>query len=72
MVTSPYHVRRTRLIFYEALGDRGIEFAVVATPLETFPDDWWRSQDSAREVLLEWVKIAFFLVGGRFSAGNAT
>jgi len=68
VVTSPSHVMRARLIIERALEGRGVKLIVCATPYETFPDEWWRSQDAAREVLLEWVKIAFFLAGGRFSA----
>ncbi|MGQ0512050.1 MAG: YdcF family protein [Betaproteobacteria bacterium] len=71
VVTSPSHVFRARLIIGRALEGRGAKLAVCATPYETFPDAWWRSQDAAREVLLEWVKIAFFMSGGRFSAGAA-
>lgn len=68
VVTSPYHIRRARLIIGRALEGRGVTLAVCATPHEPFPDEWWRSQDAAREVLLEWAKIVFYLVGGRFSA----
>ena len=68
VVTSPFHVRRARLIVGRALDGRGVTVLVCATPYESFPDDWWRSQDAAREVLLEWAKLAFYLLGGRFSA----
>lgn len=73
VVTSPSHVMRARLIIERALEERGMQgrgvrVAVCATPYENFPDEWWRSQDAAREVLLEWVKIGFFMAGGRFSA----
>lgn len=68
VVTSPSHVMRARLIIERALEGRGVKLMVCATAYESFPDDWWRSQDAAREVLLEWAKIAFYLVGGRFSA----
>lgn len=68
LVTSPFHVLRSRLIFGDALHGRGIQVAVVAVPQEKFPDRWWTSQDAAREVLLEWAKIVFYLGGGRFRA----
>ena len=71
VVTSPSHVMRARLIIERALEGRGVRLMVCATPYENFPDEWWRSQDAAREVLLEWVKVAFFVAGGRFSAGAA-
>jgi uncharacterized SAM-binding protein YcdF (DUF218 family) len=72
VVTSPSHVFRARLIIERALEGRGVKLMVCATPYESFPDAWWRSQDAAREVLLEWAKIAFFVAGGRFSAGTGT
>lgn len=71
VVTSPSHQLRARMILRRALEGRDITLMVCATPYETFPDDWWRSQDAARDVLLEWAKILFFLVGGRYSAATA-
>ena len=70
LVTSPFHVRRTRMIFEDALKGRDVEFRVLSVPQEPFPDRWWTSQGAAREVLLEWTKIVFYLVGGRFRAGQ--
>lgn len=66
-ITSPSHVRRARMIVADALEGSGATLLVCATP-EAFPDAWWRSQDAARDVLLEWTKIAFWLGGGRFRA----
>lgn len=67
VVTSPFHVRRSRMILERALEGRGVALTVCATPYETFPDEWWRSQDAAREVLLEWAKLVFYVLGGRYS-----
>lgn len=72
VVTSPFHVRRARMIFTDALEGSGIAVAVLATPQEPFPDHWWTSQDAARDVLLEWTKILFYLGGGRFRAPAAS
>lgn len=71
VVTSPFHVRRARMTIARALEGRKVELAVCATPYETFPDNWWSSQDAAREVLLEWAKIMFYVLGGRFHAEPA-
>ncbi|HTP62355.1 MAG TPA: YdcF family protein [Burkholderiales bacterium] len=68
VVTSPSHVLRARLIISRALEGRGATLAVCATPYEELPDRWWKSQDAARDVLLEWSKLAFYLLGGRYSA----
>lgn len=64
VVTSPYHIRRARLILERAMPGRKIR--MVATPYETFPKQWWTDQDAARAVVLECAKLAFYLAGGRF------
>lgn len=66
VVTSPYHVRRARMILVDALPEADLR--VVATPYEEFPERWWTSQDAARDLLLEIPKLGFYLAGGRFSA----
>ena len=66
VVTSPYHTRRAALILHCAFDGTGIGVTVVATPYEEFREDWWRSQDSARNTLLELAKIAYYYSGGRF------
>jgi uncharacterized SAM-binding protein YcdF (DUF218 family) len=68
VVTSPLHVRRARMIFADALEGSGTALAVLAAREESVPARWWTSQDAAREVLLEWAKILFYLLGGRFRA----
>lgn len=68
VVTSPYHVRRARLILADALPDTVLN--VVATPYEEFPERWWTSQDAARDLLLEAAKLCFYVVGGRFSVAT--
>ncbi len=66
LVTSPYHVRRTRMVFSDLLANAG--FRIVATPYEAFPVQWWKNQDAARNVVLELTKILFYRAGGRFYA----
>ena len=66
VVTSPYHVRRVKMILGDALP--GAKIHVVATPYEQFPGNWWASQDAARDLLLELTKIVFYVVGGRYLA----
>jgi uncharacterized SAM-binding protein YcdF (DUF218 family) len=64
VVTSPYHLRRTRMIFTDRFpADR---VRIVPTPYDPFPARWWTDQDAARNVLLELAKIAFYRLGGRF------
>ncbi len=68
VVTSQYHVRRAEMIFGDVLKD--CRFSVLGTPYESFPAQWWKDQDAARNVLLEVSKIIFYRLGGRFGAGN--
>jgi uncharacterized SAM-binding protein YcdF (DUF218 family) len=69
VVTSPFHVRRARMIFDRAFGRFSENIAIVATPYEEYRDDWWRSQDSARNTVLEIAKIVYHWVGGSFYSG---
>lgn len=64
VITSPYHTRRTGIIFRNALP--GADVRVVASRYEEFPEHWWREQLAARNVLLETAKLAFYYTGGRF------
>jgi uncharacterized SAM-binding protein YcdF (DUF218 family) len=68
IVTSPYHVRRTRMIFRDAMPGRRLLF--VANRYEPVPGQWWRDQTAARNIVLEISKTVYYLIGGRFrSAG---
>lgn len=69
VVTSPYHVRRARMIFKGAMP--GWTIRVVGTPGERIPAAWWTEQESARIVLLEIPKTIFYLLGGRFRSSPA-
>ena len=71
VVTSPYHTRRAKLILERAFADTDISITVVATPYEEFHQDWWRSQASARNTVLELAKIAYYYVGGEFHSTAA-
>jgi uncharacterized SAM-binding protein YcdF (DUF218 family) len=64
IVTSPYHLRRTRITFTDALP--GADIRVIATSYDPLPQAWWRNQSAARNVLLELAKITFYRLGGRF------
>lgn len=63
VVTSPYHVRRARIIFRDALPHAHV--LVVASRYEPFPDRWWTERDAAPQVVLECAKLAFYSLGGR-------
>lgn len=63
IVTSPYHVRRARMIFRDALPHARV--LVVASSYEPFPDRWWTDRYAAPQVVLESAKLLFYVVGGR-------
>jgi len=67
IVTSPYHVRRTRHVFSDRLR---CPFQVVGTPYEPFPARWWESRDSAMALMSECIKWGFHVAGGRYLAGE--
>ena len=64
VVTSPFHLRRARMIFTDALP--GADIRVIATSYDPFPSSWWKNQSAAGSVLLELAKIVFYQLGGRF------
>jgi uncharacterized SAM-binding protein YcdF (DUF218 family) len=64
VVTSPYHLRRARMIFRHELPGRRLLF--VASHYESFPEAWWTDQTAARSVVLELAKTAYYVAGGRF------
>ncbi len=67
IVTSPYHVRRVKMVFGEIFSASGISIRVVASPHEPFPDHWWTERAAAMQTILEVFKIAFYQVGGSYS-----
>jgi uncharacterized SAM-binding protein YcdF (DUF218 family) len=70
IVTSPYHVRRVKMLFGDVFEDSGIEVRVIASPYEPFPDRWWSDQEAARQTVLEILKLAFYRLGGSYSQGS--
>jgi uncharacterized SAM-binding protein YcdF (DUF218 family) len=64
VVSSPYHLRRARMIFSDALPAADIR--MIASSYDPFPASWWKDQSAARNVLLELAKITYYKLGGRF------
>jgi uncharacterized SAM-binding protein YcdF (DUF218 family) len=63
VVTSPYHVRRARLIFRDQFRDAEVLFAT--DHYETLPRAWWAQEDSATHVIMEALKLMYYEAGGR-------
>jgi uncharacterized SAM-binding protein YcdF (DUF218 family) len=57
VVTSNYHTRRTRFIFYR-VWPQGFEFRTVGAHDSDFdPDSWWRSREGVKLILHETLGI---------------
>jgi len=67
VVTSPYHVRRAKMVFRDHLEGRDVR--VVGSAYEPYPSRWWTDKEAAGNVLLELHKILFYAGGGRFRSG---
>jgi uncharacterized SAM-binding protein YcdF (DUF218 family) len=64
IVTSPYHIHRARMAFRDEMPGRTLLF--VGNRHEPFRRAWWRDQTTARNVVLELAKSAYYVAGGRF------
>ncbi len=64
VVTSPYHVRRTRMILEDQLP--GMQVQVVGTPYDPFEKHWWNNRENALQLVTETTKFIFYMAGGRF------
>ena len=63
LVTSSFHSRRTKVIFERFCGDleQEVIFSSRASSYDTFqPQHWWRDRESAKLVVLEYLKLAHF------------
>ena len=64
VVTSPYHVRRAKMIFHDHVN--GCDIRVVGSSYEPYPSKWWQDKELARNIILEIHKILFYELGGGF------
>jgi uncharacterized SAM-binding protein YcdF (DUF218 family) len=65
VVTSPYHVRRTRTIFADHLPSARI--LVVGSGAEPLPERWWADREAAGKVVPELGKFLFYKLGFSFT-----
>ena len=69
LVTSSFHSRRAKLIFERFCGDLDQEviFLSRASSYDTFQaQHWWRDRQSAKWVVLEYLKLAYFYLWERW------
>ena len=70
LVTSPYHVRRAKMVFEDILPE--CTALATGTPYEVFPKRWWSTRQSALKTVNETVKIIFYLLGGLFDSDDVS
>ncbi|MBC8466596.1 MAG: YdcF family protein [Deltaproteobacteria bacterium] len=68
LVTSPYHVRRAKMIFEDTIPQCTI--LGTGTPYQSFPKKWWSTRKSALKTVNEVVKIVYYVLGGRFESDS--
>jgi len=65
LVSSAHHTRRAFMIFNSAFRSAGMQVCVVCSP-STYTnfnaEKWWRSKEGIQTVLLEYLKIANFVL----------
>jgi uncharacterized SAM-binding protein YcdF (DUF218 family) len=66
LVTDAFHSRRADLLFRAAFGHAGLSVRSVAVPDALDLPHWWTHPLSARRVIEEWAKLAWYLVQGAY------
>lgn len=63
IVTSDYHTRRSRWTFHRQLGSVANQIVIVSAPNGEFDfQNWWRIEDGFLQVIMEYIKLAAYLV----------
>ncbi len=67
IVSSPYHMRRIRLIASRVFDSRTFRLNFTATPYGPRPSMmWWADRDQRWWVFNEWIKLAWFIIYAPF------
>jgi uncharacterized SAM-binding protein YcdF (DUF218 family) len=66
LVTDAFHSRRADLLFRAAFAHRGLSVRSVPVPDSLDLARWWSHPLSARRVIEEWAKLAWYLVQGAY------
>ena len=63
VVSDPSHMRRLSWTWARAFDGSGLAYTLVASSPEFWqPDAWWRDEKSGAAVILEYIKLAYYLV----------
>ncbi len=69
LVTSSYHTRRSKLTFESVFKKLGLEVTVLSRPSQYSlfrPERWWADRESAKVIVQEYQKLAFFWFWERY------
>ncbi len=67
VVTSPYHMRRVRMVFDEVYAGSGIRLRYAPVPDSWFdPERWWETPGGRKVVLSEYAKLSVMLLPERW------
>jgi len=63
VVSDPYHMRRLSWAWGRVFEGSGLTYTlVVSSPAFWKPDAWWRDERSGAAVIMEYIKLAYYLV----------
>jgi uncharacterized SAM-binding protein YcdF (DUF218 family) len=61
VVSDPPHLRRLAWVWGKVFEGSGKEYQLIAAPLEHWdPGQWWQNENSARYVVMEVTKLAYY------------
>lgn len=69
IVSSASHTRRSSIIFNNVMNDQGLQVKVITFPSpysQFVARKWWKHRDSAKTVVLEYLKLLYFCAYERF------
>jgi uncharacterized SAM-binding protein YcdF (DUF218 family) len=62
VVSDPPHTRRLSWVWKRVFAGSGLEFRLVSSPMAGWAaEGWWRNEKSAQFVLMELIKLAYYL-----------
>ena len=66
VVTSNYHMRRSKLVFKKAFKDTDISLVYCSAEEDGFiPEKWWTDRYSFNRVFSEYIRLAGYFVRGQ-------
>jgi uncharacterized SAM-binding protein YcdF (DUF218 family) len=65
IVTSYYHTHRAYEVFAKIFKPANTEILICGSPDDINYENWWRDEESAEQIVLEWIKTAFYWWRGR-------